>query len=188
MMRRTVRAVVALCLLLALAVPVLEATTAIEMGTADMTQEAQVIVAGRCTSLQSTWIDRDLVTLATISVSEVLKGSAGPEITVVLPGGADSNRKFPVAMVFPAAPELQPDENALLFLTAEGRVVDGYSILGFSQGKFTIAADAKGKLVASQNLSDLKLRSRQGATRNGSSQAVPYAQIRQQILDILAKR
>jgi hypothetical protein len=187
-MRRTARALVALCLLLALAAPVLEATTAIEMGTEDMTREAEVIVSGRCTDLRSTWIDRDLVTLATISVSEVLKGTAGPEITVVLPGGADSNRKFPVAMVYPAAPELAVQENALLFLSAEGRVVDGYSIVGFSQGKFTIAADPSGKLVASQNLSDLKLQGRHGAARRGGSQAVPYAQIRQQVLDILARR
>ena len=187
-MRRTARAMAALCLLLALAVPVLEATTAIEMGPDDMTREAEVIVAGRCTDLRSTRIDRDLVTLATISVSEVLKGEAGSEITVVLPGGADSNRKFPVAMTYPAAPELMLQENALLFLTAEGRVADGYSIVGFSQGKFTIAADPAGKLVASQNLSDLKLRSRQGTTRRGNSQAVPYAQIRQQVLDILAQQ
>jgi hypothetical protein len=184
-MRQAARA--ALCLLVCtLAASGLWATTAIERTTEDMAQEAAVIVTGRCINLQSTWVDRDLVTLATIQVSEVLKGEAGAQVTIVLPGGADSNRPVPIAMTYPAAPELQLQENAVLFLVPEGQVEQGYSIVGWSQGKYSLAETPEGKMMASQNLGDLNLQGRSGVTRGGSK-AVPYEQLRQQIRKALAR-
>ena len=185
-MRQAARA--ALCLLVCtLAASGLWATTAIERTTEDMAQEASVIVTGRVVNLQSTWIDdRDLVTLATIQVSEVLKGEAGAQVTVVLPGGIDSNRPVPIAMTFPAAPELQLKENAVLFLVPEGQVEQGYAIVGWSQGKYSLVETPEGKRMASQNLGDLNLQGRSGVTRGGSK-AVPYEQLRQQIQKALAR-
>lgn len=185
-MRQAARA--ALCLLVCtLAAPGLWATTAVERSTEDMAQEAAVIVTGRVINLQSTWIDdRDLVTLATLQVSEVLKGEAGPQITVVLPGGIDSNRPVPIAMSFPAAPEMQLQENALLFLVPEGQVEQGYAIVGWSQGKYSLAETPEGKLLASQNLSGLNLQRSTGLARGGAK-AVPYEHLRQQILKALAR-
>jgi hypothetical protein len=176
--------VAALCLLAALlAVPALRATTAVERTEAEMIQEAQIIVTGRCVGVQSQWVDRDLVTLATIEVAEVLKGSAGSQVTVVLPGGADSNRKFPIAMSYPAAPEIFPQENVLLFLVPEGRVADGYSVVGFSQGKLTVADTPQGK-VASQNLSALNLQGRDGAVHRGGAKTIAIDALRRKAQEI----
>lgn len=178
-MRHAARA--ALCLLVAaLTVPAGWATTAVELTDAEMIQAAEVVVTGRCVGLQSQWVERDLVTIATISVSEVLKGQAGSQVTVVLPGGIDANRPVPVAMTFPAAPTLQTQEDVLLFLAAEGRVADGWAIIGFSQGKFTVV-EADGQKVATQDLGALNLQGRHGGLRRGAVKTFPLAQLRAKI-------
>lgn len=182
-MRHAIKAAV-LCLLVAtLAVPALWATTAVERSQTDLIQEAAVILTGQCTGLQSQWVGRDLVTLATISVSEVLKGQAGPQVTVVLPGGIDANRRFPIAMTFPAAPEIFKQEDVLLFLTREDLVADGWAVVGFSQGKFTVVESA-GEKVATQNLSGLTLEGRNGRIRGGAN-SISLPQLRQKIREVL---
>jgi len=179
-MRNVVRT--AACVLVAaLAVPAVWATTAVERTEGDLIQEAVVIVTGRCVGLKPTWIDRDLVTLATIEVTETLKGNPVSQVTVVLPGGIDTNRPVPVAMTFPAAPEIFMAENVLLFLTAEDRVQNGYAVAGFSQGKFTVVEDAQGKSVATQNLSSLNLQNRKGGITRGATKAISIEALRQKI-------
>ncbi len=182
-MRHAAKAAVLCLLVAALAVPALRATTAVEHTQTDLIQQAEIIVAGRCTGLQSQWVGRDLVTLATISVSEVLKGQAGPEVTVVLPGGIDSNRRFPIAMTFPAAPEIFLQEDVLLFLATEDLVAGGWGIVGFSQGKFTVVENAGAK-VATQNLSGLTLQGRNGRLQGGAK-SISLPQLRQQIREVL---
>lgn len=184
-MRRAAKAVLGL-LAAALALTPVWATTAVERTDTDLIQEASIIVTGHCTHLQSQWLDRTLVTIATISVSEVLKGQAGSEVTVVLPGGIDTHRKFPIAMSYPAAPEIAQQENVLLFLTPEDRVPQGYAIVGFSQGKLTVADNGLGQQVASQNLSALNLQGRSGAVHRGRSRTLPLPQLRQMIRQTLA--
>src|SRR5688572_9226009 len=109
-----------------------------DASTAGLVGPSDVIVTGTCTNLESIWINdgRNLVTLATINVSDVLKGSVGSTITVVLPGGTDANRRIPVAMSYPGAPTIGSDEEVFLFLTQEDQVADAYAVVGFAQGKF----------------------------------------------------
>jgi hypothetical protein len=180
MLRSTVKAVIGL-LVAILAAPALWATTAVERTENDMVREAAIIVTGHCTHLQSQWVGKTLVTLATIQVSEVLKGDAGSQVTVVLPGGVDSNRRIPVAMSYPAAPEIFQQENVLLFLTAEDMVAGGYSIVGFSQGKFSLAETAQGKKVATQDLSGLGLQGRNGSLRRGQGKTIQLDELRSRI-------
>jgi hypothetical protein len=187
-MRYAARAVLGF-LATALALTPAWATTAVERTETDLIQEAAIIVTGHCTRLESQWLDRDLVTVATISVSEVLKGAAGPEVTVVLPGGIDTHRRIPIAMSFPAAPEISQQENVLLFLTPEDRVTDGYAVVGFAQGKFTLAEerqDGQGRKVASQNLSALNLQGRTGAVNRGGARTLLLSQLRRKIRETLA--
>ena len=185
-MRKAARA--ALCLLVAALVPAgLWATTAVEMSTDDMAQAASLIVSGRVTNVQSTWVNRDLVTLATISVSEVLKGQAGSEITVVIPGGVDMNRPIPIAVSVPAAPQFSDNESTLLFLVNEDQVQDSYAVVGFSQGKFTLEEVAADKM-ARQDTSDLSLQRASGTIARGGAKTVPYEQLKKQILRTLAPR
>jgi hypothetical protein len=185
-MRKAARA--ALCLLIATLVPAgLWATTAVEMSTDDLAQAASLIVSGRVTNVQSTWVNRDLVTLATISVSEVLKGQAGSEITVVIPGGVDMNRPIPIAVSVPAAPQFTDNESTLLFLVDEDQVQDSYAVAGFSQGKFTLEEVAADKM-ARQDTSDLNLQRPSGLIVRGGAKAVPYEQLKKQILRTLAPK
>ncbi|HEX3556074.1 MAG TPA: hypothetical protein VIA62_22885 [Thermoanaerobaculia bacterium] len=179
-MRNAARAVLGL-LATALALTPAMATTALERSETDLIQESAIIVTGHCTHLQSQWVDRTLVTIATISVSEVLKGRAGAEVTVVLPGGTDVHRRVPIAMTFPAAPQMYQQEEVLLFLTLEERVANGYTIVGFSQGKFTLADNGQGQKVASQNLSALNLQGRTGAVTRGRAKTLLLAELRQKI-------
>jgi hypothetical protein len=176
------------CLLLAAMVaPGLHATTAIYHSDAALIDEASLVVTGRCLEVESAWLDRDLVTLARIAVTEVMKGAAGPEIVVVLPGGIDRLRPVPVAVTYPAAPGIAPDEAVLLFLTADDRVVDGYGVVGFSQGKFTMVESPSGK-VAAQNLSGLSLAQPDGAIVPGAGRTIAVEAIRKTIRERAARQ
>ena len=180
MLRSTARAAIGL-LVAILAVPALWATTAVERTENDMIQEAALIVTGHCTHLQSQWVGKTLVTLATIQVSEVLKGDAGSQVTVVLPGGVDSNRRIPIAMSYPAAPEIFQQENVLLFLTPEDLVAGGYSIVGFSQGKFSLVGTPRGRRWPRRILSGLKLQGRNGSLRRGQGKTIQLDELRARI-------
>src|SRR5215510_13414455 len=98
--------------------PIPDTSLAVALSVQDMVNQSDVIAIGNCVETKSVWVDRSLVTLATVSVSESLKGSETSTITVALPGGVDANRSIPVAMTYPGAPQMQPGENVFLFLTA----------------------------------------------------------------------
>jgi hypothetical protein len=180
MLRSTVRVVLSL-LVAGTVIPAAWGTTAVERTEGDMVQEAALIVTGHCTHLQSQWVGRTLVTLATIQVTEPLKGNPGATVTVALPGGVDSHRKFPVAMTYPAAPEIFQQEDVLLFLVPEDLVANSYSVVGFSQGKLTLAENAQGKKVATQDLSALNLQGRTGSIRRGTAKTILLDELRQRI-------
>lgn len=147
-----------------------QATTTVRLSNEVMTDQAELIVIGRAGEARSTWVGNNLVTLVTVSVSEVIKGSAGPAITVVLPGGIDANRKFKVAMSYPAAPQMATNEEVFLFLTSAGdEVANAYGIVGFSQGKFSIMQDLQGEKVVSRDLTNLRLADSTGASPGRTS-------------------
>ena len=159
------RGVVCLAMLLALAVPSLQATTAIQLSDQDLAGQADVVVIGKCVELRTAWIERALVTIATIRVSESLRGSTDT-VTVVLPGGFDTSRKVPIAMSYAGAPQILVDEEVFLFLGSEREAgINGYSILGFSQGKFSIVTDTQGRKFVHRDMSRLNL---QGAPATAS--------------------
>jgi hypothetical protein len=111
----------------------------------DLAEQSDAIVIGRATETQPFWIDngRNLVTLVTIAVDETLKGDGSGALTVTLPGGVDANRKFPIAMSYPGAPRISPNEEVFLFLVrADDEVAQSYAVTGFSQGKFSIESAA----------------------------------------------
>jgi len=125
-----------------------------EVSPVELIGPADLIATGRCTNLESIWINdgRNLVTLATIEVSDVLKGTTGSMVTVVLPGGIDANREIPVAVTYPGAPSIAPEEEVFLFLTQEEQIANSYSIVGFAEGKFSIVTTNKGEKLVSRDL------------------------------------
>lgn len=140
-------------LALALVLPgAVTATTLVELSTAEMTDRASDIVHGTCTDVRSAWVGRNLVTLATISITETLKGGASSELTLVLPGGVDMSRPVPIAVTWPGAPVVMPDDELVLFLEQGTTVKGGYRIVGYSQGKYAVVRDPLGRTLATRSL------------------------------------
>jgi hypothetical protein len=141
------------------------AAESVALSTQEMTAAADAIVVGRITTVESRWTDpRNLATFATVAVDQVLKGAAVPELTVVVPGGIDANRRVKIAMTFPGAPRLDQEERVLLFLAADADVADAYAVVGYAQGKFSIVADANGREVVTRGSAALRLASGPGVT------------------------
>ena len=159
--------------------PTADTTLALALSLEDMVNQSDVIAIGNCVEIRSVWVDRTLVTLATISVTENLKGNASSTITVELPGGVDANRAVPIAMTYPGAPSLTPGENAFLFLNATGEVAGSYNVAGFSQGKFSIV-DEDGEQMVSRNLTKTSLKSNNGVRRGGSD-LMPLANLKERV-------
>lgn len=168
----------------ALATP--DTTLAVALSLEDMVDQSDVIAIGNCIETKSVWVDRTLVTLATVSVSETLKGAGESTVTVVLPGGADVNRKFPVAVSYPGAPRLTPGENAFLFLTSDPDFGGGYTVAGFAQGKFSIVNDEDGEPVVSRDLTNMTLKGNNGV-RRGHTNATPLSSFKERVRGYLNK-
>ena len=119
---------------------------------ADMTREADMIVFGTCTGTTSQWIDgRRLVTLATISVTETLKGNPQSTLTVAVPGGRGAKGKFQLATTVAGAPTMGANEQVALFLvSANDEVANAYSVVGLNAGKFSIVQDAENQKVVTR--------------------------------------
>lgn len=176
-----------LCAAVALAAPALWATTMMKQTDKDLIRQSGIILTGRCTNLETAWVGRTLVTKATIAVDEVLKGDAVREVTVVLPGGVDVNRRIPVAVTYPGAAEILVREQVLLFLTPDGLVQDGYSVVGYSQGKLTLVETRESGPVGTQNLSDLQLQHGSQIVRGGAV-SISLRQLRETIQEVEAER
>jgi len=161
--------------------PTPDTSLAVALSVQDMVNQSDVIAIGSCVETKSVWVDRSLVTLATVSVSESLKGNETSTITVALPGGVDANRTIPIAMTYPGAPQIQPGENVFLFLTASTDVVPGsYTVAGFSQGKFSIITDEDGIQVVSRDLTKTALKDNNGV-RRGSNNMIPLENLKNQV-------
>jgi len=169
------------------ALPTADSTLAVEMSVEDMVNQSNVIAIGNCTETRSVWVDRSLVTLATVSVTESLKGNEASSITVALPGGVDANRRIPIAMTYPGAPKITPGENVFLFLTDSSEVDGSYTVAGFSQGKFSIGTDDNGELVLSRDLTKTSLQGDRGL-RRGHTDRTPLATLKAQVRGYLGNR
>jgi hypothetical protein len=163
-----------------------ETSLAIDLSIEEMVNQSDLIAIGNCLESRSTWVDRNLVTLATISVAETLKGNAVSQVTVTLPGGADASRRIPVAMTYPGAPRIAPGEDVVLFLTHDDEVTGTYTIAGFSQGKFSIVKDEEGRDMISRDLSQVRLQGRSGV-RRGTATLAPLDTLKSQIRRQLQK-
>jgi hypothetical protein len=161
-----------------------EASTAVALSNKALTDTADVIATGRCVDVRSAWQGRTLVTIATIAVTETLKGEPAETLTVTLPGGIDANRKFPVSMVYAGAPQISVQEDVFLFLTRDDAPANGLIVAGFAQGKFSVVNDAQGAKVVSRNLSKLTLQSPAGTTR-GTATQVSLTAFKNEILGYL---
>lgn len=165
--------------------PTPDTTLALALSVEDMVNQSDVIAIGNCVETQSVWVDRSLVTLATVTVTESLKGDE-TNITVALPGGIDTNREIPIAMTYPGAPRITPGEDVFLFLTNTSDVGGSYTVTGFSQGKFSIVTEEDGEQLVSRDLTQTSLKSNNGIHR-GSAHAVPLTSLKEQVKGYMKK-
>lgn len=169
------------------ALPPADTSLAVALSVEDMVNQSDVIAIGNCVEIKSVWVDRSLVTLATVNVAENLKGDGGATVVVELPGGVDANRKIPVAMTYPGAPTMQPGENVFVFLNATGQVAGSYNVAGFSQGKFSIVTDEDGEQVVSRDLRQTSLQGTNGM-RRGAASNVPLEHFKNEVRGYLLKQ
>jgi hypothetical protein len=158
---------------------------AAHLSNTDLATQADLIVIGECIGVTTVWIDRNLYTLATINVREVLKGYQTVQVTVAVPGGVDANRRIPVAMTYPGAAQIAPNEEVFLFLVGANEEVAGsYAIVGHAQGKFSIVPDEHGTPTVTRALTGLRL---QGDSLfvPGKRSAVPVADFKEEIRSYL---
>jgi hypothetical protein len=163
-----------------------DATLALELSIEDMVGQSDVIAIGSCTETKSVWVERSLVTIATVLVTENIKGNE-TSLTVALPGGVDANRKIPIAMTYPGAPRITPGENVFLFLTPSDEVAGSYTVAGFSQGKFSIVTDENGEQVVTRDLTKTSLQGNNGQHR-GISTLESLAGLKNQVRGYLKVR
>jgi len=166
--------------------PVAWATTARLLSNQALATEADMIVIGRCVDVRTRWVGRTLVTAATVEVKESLRGG-GSTVTVMIPGGADANRAVPVMMTFAGAPSIASGEDVFLFLQDESATLGGYTILGFSQGKFSIMTDPSGQTVVSRDLTTINLQRGTGVAR-GTRTLMRLQEFSEEIRGYLANR
>jgi hypothetical protein len=138
------------------------ATSARRLSNQDMVQEAEVIAIGTAIDVQTVWEERTLMTLVTLKVNESLKGATDSTVTIALPGGIDANRPFPVAMTYAGAPQIGVGEEVFVLLRRDDDVQSGLVVVGFSQGKFSIMSDTRGRKVVEQDLTAILLDSGAG--------------------------
>jgi hypothetical protein len=153
-----------------------------------MVEGSQLIVIGQCLGTQSRWVGRSLVTDATISVAETLKGDAAPGsvVTVELPGGIDSKGKFPLAMTYAGAPQISPEEDVFLFLYRPVEDANSYSVMGFSQGKFSVNKASDGEKVVMRDMTKAPASKGVGPTR-GNPQVVSLSEFKEWVMRVLNK-
>jgi hypothetical protein len=164
------------------------ATTAVLMSDADMVAASDTIVSGSVLETRSAWVGRQLVTIATVAVDEALLGSPALTVEVVLPGGIDMNRPVPIAMSWPGAPSLGVGEEVVLFLTGEDPAVGGPTIVGFSQGKFSIVTARDGSRRVGRDLRGLTLVDPAAGRRTGDVRLESLDAFRSRIRDLVVAR
>jgi hypothetical protein len=111
----------------------------LEMGTPELTHQAEAIVRGNVKDMKSEWDPqkRFIWTLVTVSVSKSIKGPGleNQDVIVKIPGGVvgDIGQKTEDAPIFTKG------EEVLLFLTPEVyREIKVFRVTGHFQGKHTI--------------------------------------------------
>jgi len=122
---------------LALLAIVANATTLARMRFEDLARQATAVARLRCLSASSFWENGEIWTDSRFAIVAQAKGSLPAIVTVRVLGGTLGNLYSRVE----GAPAFRPGEEAYVFLW--GRDNEPLRVLGWSQGTFRIARDAR---------------------------------------------
>ena len=169
--------------LAALAIPA-GATMVIERSNQDLARSADLIAVGQAMAVESTRHAGEIMTRVTVEVDELWKGSAGSQVSFLIPGGVDLSLKHPVTTTYPGAPQVLQGQEVVLFLTGAGDTDAPHRIVGFSQGIFWISRQEDGGARVSRNLSELRLLGPDGV-RHGGRDTGSLGALRQEVQSYL---
>lgn len=113
-----------------------------EVGLGEMAAASELVFEGRVVDVQSRWDDDGTAirTFVTFEVTEVLKGTAGPTLTLSFLGGAVDRVRLSVTdLNLPV-----PGEKGVYFIEDTGREQVN-PFYGWSQGHFLLVGDPSGK-------------------------------------------
>jgi hypothetical protein len=135
-MRRLLLAFLAAAPLLPSARPAL-ATTVIATDLKELSRTANVIVHGRVVNVRSQWTDdrRRIESLVAIEVLDSIKGAAGREVVVRVPGGQLGTLRS----VMVGAPNFTAGEEVVLFLNGSAPAIP--HLIGLGQSVYRVMTD-----------------------------------------------
>jgi len=128
---------------------ILQATTVQRLSLEELTKRAHSIVMGKVRRSRTAWSNNGklILTTYTVDVQESFKGQPGSSIELTTIGGRIGDLTLYVA----GMPALHDGESAILFLEQTG----AYStVMGLSQGKFTVANGEVSNSVGELNFAD----------------------------------
>ena len=122
-----------------LAATVARATVILPADFREVVAGSQVIVYGRVTDVRAEWAPgrRGIDTIVSFEAATYLKGGPSDTVTFRVPGGQMGRYKN----VLIGAPEFNPGDEAVLFLTANGPAIA--SVFGLNQGVYRVRTDAQ---------------------------------------------
>jgi hypothetical protein len=127
-----------------------QATTLLKMSIEEMSVEADAVITGEVTGVQSAWrSDQTTIdTTTTVKVAECIAGPCTDEMKLMHRGGTVGDN----TLYIPGMPQFKQGQNVLLFLRKDPEGRQGvWAVFGMCQGMFVIEKDAKdGKLYAQQ--------------------------------------
>lgn len=149
--------------LLLLSTPPLWATTLVRFDLERLTRNASCVFVGTCEEAQAEILEGRLYTRIRFAIGEVVKGQAGKEIEVHLPGGERQGVRVHLA----GMPQFAPGEEVVLFLTEPDRRGHAWPV-GLGQGKFQVERGGAAKPRVFQQAEEAALYGTPGAeTLNG---------------------
>ena len=167
-MLRSRLACAAFVLAAALGTRLCSATQVEHLDTRAMVQQSSDIVIGTVEGTRSYWNDRHtkILTDVTVRVSDRLKGSGGPTVTLTQLGGELDGFRYQIE----GSPEFQRGQEALLFLWRDSR--GRAQVNGLAQGKFEIRRDrATGERLVQRALPGLAARDARTLRLQGAGEA-----------------
>jgi hypothetical protein len=157
------------------------ATTVVSLSESEMTEQAEWIGVGQVASARSEWIGRRIWTVLELQVSETLKGTSAPSVTVVVPGGTDTRRGL--AYIVPGvAPFIPKGARMMIFGRKTELVAGAFHPIGLVQGLFFIQVDTQGVDRAARDLSLVKVQAEGSGSGPGASERLAEMRERVQAL------
>jgi hypothetical protein len=182
MMRRTLFSL-AIVILLA---PSARATTLVRLSLEQLSQAATLVVRGRVLAEESRWNEAhtQIVTLATVQVTQSVKGAPPAFVTIAQPGGTVGNVHLRVA----GTVYFSPQDEFYFFLEPDPAEASRFLLVGMLQGAFRIVRDpTSGEERVIHPLSGFAVSKRGLLEEGGRAAVIPEPLFRRELESALAR-